>query len=180
MDIMDSEGDYTTDFLALMEYIKHFNVHYRLLLCRYSRFKKINDISNRDIDVITYLDMIVVHLRALCIENERLKKNYTAQVLLRKVGEEVLANKIDAMLDEEFFSYRSNFSIRKAIKTLADCFICHYDNFDGDEENLWEMAGIIEKQLRNPYDKHNLDYIMDTVIKCIESGLLVTLNITKE
>lgn len=180
MDMIDSEGDYTKDYLALMEYIEHFNIHYNLLLRRYSRFKAIDDIANTDIDVITYLDIIIVQLRALCIEDNRLKRNYTAQILLRNVGEEALANKIDAMLDEPFFSYRCNFTIRKAIKTLADCFICHYDNFDGNEKDGWALAGIIEQQLRNPYKEHNLNYIMNTVIQCIEKGLLVKFHITKD
>ena len=30
MNIIDEEGDYTPEFLELMEYVKHFNVHYRL------------------------------------------------------------------------------------------------------------------------------------------------------
>ena len=173
MNIIDEEGDYTPEFLELMEYVKHFNVHYRLMLRRYTRFKQIDDISNTDIDVITYLDMIIVQLRAMCIESKNLKKNYTAQILLQKVGEELLAQKLDAMLDEEFFSYRTNFSIRKAIKTLADGFICHYDNFDGEAKDTWALAAIIEKQLRSPYNKHNLDYIMKTVIECIGEGLSI-------
>ena len=175
MNIIDEEGDYTPDFLELMEYVKHFNIHYRLMLRRYARFKQINDISNTDIDVITYLDMIIVQLRAICIESKHLKKNYTAQILLRKVGENSLADKLDAMLDEEFFSYRQNFSIRQALKTLADGFICHYDNFDGDAKDAWAWAGILEKQLRNPYDEHNLNYIMKTVIECVGEGLSVRL-----
>ena len=119
MNIIDEDGDYTPEFLELMEYVKHFNVHYRLMLRRYARFKQIDDISNTDIDAITYLDMIIVQLRAMCIESKNPKKNYTAQILPQKVGEELLAKKLDAMLDEGFFSYRADFSNRKAIKTLA-------------------------------------------------------------
>lgn len=58
-------------------YIKNFNIHYSLLLRRYSRFKEINVICGNDTDVITYFDMIIVQLRALCIENCRYKSNYT-------------------------------------------------------------------------------------------------------
>jgi len=175
IDAIDSEGDYTADFLELMEYTKHFNIHYQLLLRRYDRFQQIDDIYNTDIDVITYLDMIVVQLRAMCIENDRLKKNYTAQILLRKIGEDALAKKLDDMLDEEFLTAGTGFSIRKALKTLADGFICHYDNFDKEAKDGWAMAEIIEKQLRNPYDKRNLDHIMKTVIECVGEGLIIKL-----
>ena len=74
------------EFVALAEFIDHFNVHYQLLLRRYRRFKEIEDIYNTDIDVMTYLDIIIVQLRAMCIEKESNKKNYTAQILLRKMG----------------------------------------------------------------------------------------------
>ena len=160
------------EFVALAEFIDHFNVHYQLLLRRYRRFKEIEDIYNTDIDVMTYLDIIIVQLRAMCIEKESNKKNYTAQILLRKLGKNELAEKLDAMLDEEFFEGLMDMSVRKALKILADQFICHYDNFDGGEgKEAWAMASIIEKGLRNPYHKHNLDYIMQTVMECIGEGV---------
>ncbi|NLZ36696.1 MAG: hypothetical protein GX897_04375 [Clostridiales bacterium] len=162
------------ELLQLAKFIDHFNVHYRLLLRRYKRFKEIDDITNTDIDVITYLDMIVVQLRAMCIESPNLKENYTAQNLLRKVGEEELASEIDKMLEEPFIPC-SDFTIRKALKTLADCFICHYDNFDTPNDNGWYFAETIEKRLRNPYDTANLDYIMNKLVSCIGEGLTIKL-----
>lgn len=168
----DLEERNSDELMSLAEYIEHFNVHYRLLLRRYARFKEIDDVFNTDIDVITYLDMIVVQLRAICIESPRLKKNYTAQILLRKVGEYELAERIDAMLEEPFIP-ESDFTIRKALKTLADGFICHYDNFDGIEVDGWYFAEIIEKRLRNPYDMPNLDYIMKNIIDCLGEGLTI-------
>ena len=60
------------DFFA---YIDHFNMHYKLLLRRYKQYTEIDDIHNLDIDVITYLDIIIVQLRAMCIESPKLKKN---------------------------------------------------------------------------------------------------------
>ena len=175
---METEFDFeernADELMSLAEFIKHFNVHYRLLLKRYARFKEINDVFNTDIDVITYLDMIVVQLRAMCIESPSLKKNYTAQILLRKVGEDKLADKIDSMLEEPFIP-ESDFTIRKALKTLADGFICHYDNFDGVNADGWAFAEIIEKQLRNPYNKPNLDYVMKILIDCLGEGLTIKL-----
>ena len=81
-----------------------------------------------------------------------------------------LADRLDKMLEEPFIEV-TDFTIRKALKTLADCFICHYDNFDGEKWDGWAWAEIIEKQLRNPYDKHNLKYIMSVLISCIGEGL---------
>ena len=77
-----------------VSYIDYFNMHYKLLLRRYERFRKVDNINNTDIDVITYLDMIIVQLRALCIESPNLRKNYTAQNLLRLMKREDLAQKI--------------------------------------------------------------------------------------
>lgn len=50
------------------EYIYHFNVHYNILLRRYQRFIEIDEPLNDDIDIFTYFDMVIVQLRALCIE----------------------------------------------------------------------------------------------------------------
>ena len=171
---IDIEEQNADELMEIAEFIEHFNVHYALLLRRYKRFREINKLPNADIDVITYLDMIVVQLRAMCIESAKNKKNYTAQVLLRKAGEDAIADKIDAMLEEPFIM-DTDFSIRKAIKTLADGFICHYDNFDGADSDTWALAAIIEKQLRSPYDRCNLDYIMETINQCIGEGLAIKL-----
>lgn len=81
-----------------------------------------------------------------------------------------LAEKIDNMLAEEFLPGAIGFDIRKALKLLADKFICHYDSIDKEELAL---AGIIEAQLKNPYADHNLAYIMNTVMECIGKGLSV-------
>ena len=159
------------ELLELFDYIKHFNVHFSLLLRRYKRFKEINTVPNADIDVITYIDMIIVQLRAMCIESERHKHNYTAQILLRKVGEEELADKIDAMLNEDFSDGSMQVTIKTALKLLADEFICHYDNFDGDKLHRISLADIFVNRLRNPYEEKNLDYIMKGLIDCIGEGL---------
>ena len=159
--------------LNLVEYIKNFNVHFTLLLRRYKRFKEIDSAQNHDIEVITYLDMIIVQLRAMCIENERYKNNYTAQILLRKVNENDLADKIDAMLKEDFYDGSLQVDIRTALKILVDEFICHYDNFDGENLHRLSLADIFMNYLRNPYYEHNLDYIMKVLIDCIGEGLTI-------
>jgi hypothetical protein len=131
---------------------------------------EIDEPLNDDIDVSTYFDMIIVQLRAMCIESPNLRRNYTAQILLRKVGEDELADKIDNMLEQPFIA-GSDMTVKKAIKILADGFICHYDNFDGPGVETLGMALVIEKRLRNPYDKINLKYIMEVLMECIGEGL---------
>ncbi len=160
------------ELLELSEFINNFNMHFSLLLRRYKRFKEINTIDNTDIDVITYLDIIVVQLRAMCVESANNKKNYTAQIFLRKVGEILLADKIDKMLEEPFIE-DTDFTIKTAIKLLADKFVCHYDNFDGANRDDLAMANIIESRLRSPYNKPNLDYIMKTIIDVVGEGFVI-------
>jgi len=172
MDGIIIEGKSTSEAIALIEYIKSFSVHYDLLLQRYQRFEMLNVSPVATIDVSTYLDMIVVQLRAMCLENPKYENNYTIQILLRKVGEDTVAKKVEAMLDEQFFLDTEDFPIRMALKTLANKFVCHYDNSNGINKGRWALAENIEKQLRNPYDNHNLDYIMQTVIDCVERGLM--------
>lgn len=154
------------------DFLEHFNIHYTLLLRRYEQFKKLDGMNVTNLDGSTYFDMIIVQIRALCIESPRLKKNYTAQVLLRKIGKADLADKLDAMLDSPLNDVvEEDYTIRKAIKTLVDGFICHYDNFDGDKRETWGWSGYLEKHLRNPYYPVNLDYIMSIIIECIGDGL---------
>ena len=158
------------EYLEIQPFIKHFCMHFDLLMRRYERFKEINDPHNTDIDVITYLDMIIVQLRAMCIESSNLKNNYTAQNLLRKVGKQDLAEKIDAMLNETFYAGRE-YTIREALKRLADKLICHYDNFDGENELDLAVSDILMNNLRNPYEDKNLKYIMGILTSCVREGL---------
>ena len=92
--------DQEKEELLLLEYIKNFKMHYKLLLRRYRRYKEIYLIDNTDIDQITYFDMIIVQLRAMCIESPGLKDNFTVQNLFHRLGKEELVEKIDNMLDE--------------------------------------------------------------------------------
>ena len=171
---MSKVGYTEEEMLELFEYIEHFNIHFRLLLRRYKRLKDIYSIQNaKDIDVITYIDMILVQLRAMCIENERYKNNYTAQILLRKIGEEDLANKIDEMLNEEFYDGSMQVNIKTALKILTDGFICHYDNFDKDKSYKISLSDIFINILLSPYEEKNLDYIMKVLIDCIGEGLTI-------
>ena len=152
----------------LLSIVKHFRMHFELLCRRYAKFKSIPKLNNKEIDLITYLDIIVVQIRALCIERQDLKKNYTAQNLLRIIGRDDLAQRIDTMLDTPFFHHRQEITTRCALKTLADKFICHYDSFDEEE---FVISTMIESQLCNPYEDINLQSIMKVIVDCIGEGL---------
>ena len=167
-----SKTEYTED--ELFEYIKHFNIHFKLLLRRYKRFKEVYSIENAThIDVITYIDMIIVQLRAMCIESESYQNNYTVQILLRKIGEKDLANKIDQMLNENFYDGSKQVTIKTALKFVADKFICHYDNFDEEKSHNISLAEIFVNRLISPYEEKNLDYIMKVLIDYIGEGLTI-------
>lgn len=161
--------DQEKEELLLLEYIKNFKMHYKLLLRRYRRYKEIYRIDNTDIDQITYFDMIIVQLRAMCIESPGLKDNFTAQNLLHRLCRDDLSNKIDAMLDESLIG-DGDFTIRKSLKTVADKLVCHYDYFD-IRDGLLSICETIEGNLQNPYVNENLDHIMDVLMSCVKEGI---------
>lgn len=152
------------------QFIKYFSVHYKLLLSRYMKYKSLEKINNDDIDLGTYFDIIIVQLRALCIESPHLENNYTIQTALRRMGKAEYADRIDRMLEQQFLPCADTFTTRKALKMLADKFICHYDNFDGANNEGWGFGVVIEKRLMNPYDNPNLDTIMSEIVECIYEG----------
>lgn len=159
------------------EDIKPFLMHYELLLRRYRRYSELNStttIYDTHIDKVTYFDMLIVQLRALCIENSKRKKNFTAQNVLKKFGREDLACKIDKMLDE-FLIEEMNLTIREALKIIADKYVCHYDYFDIRSGQL-SIERTIEALFNNPCAHQNIDYIMSVLIKCIKDGLGIGLD----
>lgn len=89
------------------------------------------------------------------------------------MGEDEIAQKIDNLLNQDFFRDSSDISIKTAIKILADNFICHYDNFD-DKISKLSLADIMMNQLKNPYKGYqtvDLDYIMSSINDCLGDGL---------
>ena len=165
----------TQNIAGNAQFIKHFSKHCQLLLARYSKYKDLEKVNNDDIDVGTYFDIIIVQLRALCIESPNLTNNYTVQTALRRIGKVEYAERIDKMLEQQFMpcvdcKTGDPFTIRMALKTLADKFICHYDNFDGPNSDGWGLGLVIERHLMNPFDDPNLDTIMGEIIECLYKG----------
>ena len=150
----------------LILYVVHFNVHYRLLMERYEHLKRAYK-PEMTIEFGTYLDIILVQLRAMFIESSSYSKNYTSQILMRKLNENGIANEIDAYLDSEF---NDTISIRNALKLVADKFICHNDNFEGSNLKLWKQQIQIVEQMRNIHIKPNIFTIVETLGTLIEKG----------
>jgi len=175
--------------MVVYAHLEVFLTNFEMLVIRYKEFEKINcmcnngklNIHDKEIHVrlLTYLDIILVQLRAMCIENKNLKNNFTLQNILIELGEEGLAGEVDKMLDEPFLflpweeggKRTENMSIKSSIKFLSDKFICHYDYFDKYKDFDPSRAGLIEVKLRNPYEKVNLDYIINKIIAIVEQGL---------
>lgn len=151
------------NFFEFMDYLKVFSGNLELLLNRYAKFK---DIPNSNVvEYFTYFDIIIVQLRAMCIENERYENNYTVQVLMRKVRQDNLADRLDRYLQNEL-TYK--ITIKEAIKFIADKFVCHYDNTDiGDRSK----EHICRANFSNTYNKFNLESIVKEIIEIVGEGL---------
>lgn len=99
----------------------------------YERMRRLCAISSREdyVEWMTYFEMIIVQLRALCCERKKCLKNFTIQGLLYRIGESEDANALDRFLDETVVGELKNerLSLRNAIKLIADKFVCHYDDY---------------------------------------------------
>lgn len=177
---MKSEEKQEDNLLELMLYQDKFMKNFYLLLRRYKRFKEVDKQGNRDIDVVTYFDIIMVQIRALLIENPVYKKNYTAQIFLKNFKRQELSKKIDDMLETQFFEEemfiiktknggkeKIPLTIKEVIKILTDKFICHYDSLEGNCICDLADADFYMNRFRDPWFKNNLDYIMDIIISCV-------------
>ena len=72
----------------------------------------------------TYRDICLIMLRAILIESERFKENYTLQNFLLKHDREDLKQKVDDFLGQQI---NSLMTVRKALKITVDKFIAHND-----------------------------------------------------
>ncbi|MBQ3289543.1 MAG: hypothetical protein IJH50_09065 [Kiritimatiellae bacterium] len=88
---------------------------------------------------VTYFELIVVQLRAIACETQGAtsKKNFTVQGILTRLGEGELKKHFDQFMNTSIGRDRfgRQYSYRDAVKTLADKFICHYDNYDETENS---------------------------------------------
>ena len=98
-------------------------------------------------------DAFIALFRGLFLES--FKNCYTVQNYFTALGRDDIAGKINAFLDGPFNEY-SNETIRKALKFLADKFVCHLDPITPEDLGL---ANAYMSNLKNPFVKVNLQYI---------------------
>ena len=63
---MKSEEKQGNNLLELMLYQDKFKNNFNLLCRRYKRFKEVDKQGNRDIDVVTYFDIIMCRFYVAC------------------------------------------------------------------------------------------------------------------
>ena len=125
---------------------------------RYNRLSEI-DVTNKNNqkEYLMLFDSFIALFRALFLEKG--KKQYSVQNYYREKGDDEIARKIDAFLDEKMFSWK-NESIRSVLKFIADKFVCHIDPIEYIDLG---NANFYMSQLANPYVDNNLKHIMDTI-----------------
>lgn len=124
-----------------LKYLKHWEDTCCIFIERYLKFKKLDRISER-MDWETYFDILLVHLRAFCFENERYEKNLTLQNALKELNKWEEIKKLKEYLDRPVLEeegesvYRviltkngdyQDLTIRVAVKYITDKLICHND-----------------------------------------------------
>ncbi len=88
------------------------------------RTRKLDKLEINSLDYSTYRDMCLVMIRALLIESERLKENYTLQNFLIKHQRADLKLQVDNYLNQYI---NSMITLRNALKISVDKFIAHND-----------------------------------------------------
>jgi hypothetical protein len=100
------------------------------------RCARLRSLKEGTLEWLTFFESIVVQLRAIVCENkDHVEKNFTVQGVLSRLGCADLREKFEGFLDSNIGNDRfgNQYDYRKAIKRLANKFICHYDNYDVTE-----------------------------------------------
>lgn len=163
------------DFYIGMKSLTMFETHFNEFVSRFDRYMEILKFywSHRDNevykDLTAYVDLLLVHIRAMCIENERYGDNYTAQNFLESIGRKDLAENINNVLSKGFWANQDDgsLSVRESIKICSDKYICHHDSININDHTEIETTFA---RLNDPMFKHNMEYICTQIIKNISSG----------
>ena len=163
------------DFYLGMKPLEMFEIHFNEFVSRFDRYKEILKFywSHRDNkaynDLTVYVDLLLVHIRAMCIENEKYCDNYTAQNFLESIGRKDLAENINNVLSKGFWAHQDegSRSVRDSIKICSDKYICHHDSININDHTEIEITFA---RLNNPIFKHNMEYICSKIIENISSG----------
>lgn len=122
-------------------------------------------IKENQMEFLMAFDAFIALFRSLFLES--FKNCYTVQNYFTALGRDDIAVRIDAFLDGPFNDY-SNETIRRALKFLADKFVCHLHPITPEDLGL---ANAYMSALKNPYVKVNLQYITNELDKIINESL---------
>ena len=129
----DDNYMYDDDLIEIKSEDEQFNMYfceyYALFIKRIERMKELDN----DTDRRTYLDMLFISIRALLIEQEKNKSNYTLQNFLRRNGQDALICKINDYLNTRI---NSMYTLREVIKIITDKFIAHHDSLQVSEQEI--------------------------------------------
>lgn len=145
-------------------FVAMFGKKINLVECRLQRMLELQDVTVwRNLDWLTYRDMVIVQVAAMCVDRTATEHDgYTIQSLLRRMGQEHLIGGIDKVLNKNVAvdADHNDVTVRIALKTIRDKFLCHYDNhenydlYGNDKEVLhrWSLTDmfVLEQLLLPP------------------------------
>ncbi|HQQ51317.1 MAG TPA: hypothetical protein PLZ29_08980, partial [Spirochaetota bacterium] len=162
------------EITAHAEFYESFNFNLSLLMKRYLKFKNISPYDkNTEVEWFTYFDCLITQFRAMFIENEQNKNNYTYQNFLNLYGKHEVVSAINTYLNEpfineDFFDFNGEIlTIRNAIKFVADKFICHYDKTSLEERARQELISNTLSNVSNN-SVNNLEIILTKIFKMLK------------
>ena len=115
--------------------------------------------EENQMEYLMAFDAFLALFRGLFLEN--FPNCYTVQNYFTALGRKDIEDKIDAFLDGPFNDYSSE-TICRALKFLADKFVCHLDPITSDDLGL---ANAYMSTLKNPFVEVNLQYITNELDK---------------
>lgn len=149
-----------------MIFLETFGFNMDLLNYKLNQFEKVN--AYNKLEYYSLFDSIIVQIRAILLEKK--KSNFTVQSFFRYQERDDVAEAIDNYLDQPFNAAdlesmnegsTEYWTIRSALKFIADKFICHYDKVTLIDKG---NADYICAELNNPYSNRYLKTILSDLI----------------
>ena len=191
---MDKFSNDNEIILAVEEYGIILLDFFNMLIRRYQRFAEIREEIGMSLDLETYLDIILVQLRALLCENSNeLLKNYTINNWLSIIGDDKSRQKLEELLNipvpgwnfvrsiDDNTIINKDTNIDGAIRIITSRTICHNDNLTFNREKnsfKWEILnrtyteGYIY-QLKVKMCDPECEYSIDSIVKLLAQILNV-------
>lgn len=149
--------------------------YFRLILQRYTHYEELVENRKSQDEICAYSDLLVVHLRALLIENPKYKKNYTLQNFLHKMGRDDLVNDLNNFLSHPIYD-EWDLSLKTFIKIQADEFICHHDNVETGAKADQALESWFTAYLSNFNNEYCMKNIMIKLFNFIKESIESTTN----